>query len=83
MSGVFPLMPLDCTICTAMLANGVAINGTKIMKAHQLTEVAGKVTQVGVEWYVVATGILLRFIPAVPIVAGIPWVAASWAAVFV
>src|SRR4028118_1989917 len=68
MSGVFPPMPLDCTICTVILGNGAAIGVTKTITAHQLTKVPGK-PQIITEWGVGATGAAWRAFAAVTIAA--------------
>jgi hypothetical protein len=56
LSGDFPPMPLDCTICTAMFGSGAAIGGTKTIGPHQLTEVPGKLAQIISECCVAVPG---------------------------
>src|SRR6476661_4363778 len=70
MSGVFPLITLESTICTAMLWNGAAIGGTKTTTTHQLTEVPGKLVQMIAECSVAVLGTILRSIVAVTFVTG-------------
>ena len=83
MSGVFPLMNLDCTICTAMFGNGAVIGGTKTISAPQLTEVPGTLAQIITEWCVAVRGAAMRSIVAVPLVAGIRRTRAARLSVFV
>ena len=67
MSGDFPPMPLDYTICTEMLRSGAAIGGTKATMVHQLTEnpgkkLAGKLARIITECCVVAPRTTIRFV---------------------
>ena len=81
MSGDIPPMPLECTICTAMFGSGAAIGGTKTTRAHQLTEVsgklAGKLAQIICGWCVAVPGPPICSSAAVPGVAGLRWTIAT------
>jgi formylglycine-generating enzyme required for sulfatase activity len=70
MSGVFPPMPLGCTICTAMFGNGAAMSGTKTITAHQLTEVPGNLAQIIPDCCVAVPGPTVRSFAAVPFASG-------------
>src|SRR4028119_2412039 len=62
MSGDFPPMPLDYTICTEMFSSGAAIGGTETTRAHQLTEAPGKLARIITECCVVAPRTTSRFV---------------------
>ena len=65
MSGVFPPMPLDSTICTAMFGSGAAIGDTKTIGAHHVTEVPGKLAQIITECCVAVPIPRMRSVAAV------------------
>src|SRR4028118_116016 len=64
---VFRPMRLVYTICTGMVGNGAAINGTITITAHRLMEVLGKLARIITESCVVVPRSTTRYIAAVPV----------------